>query len=123
MRIPAFLQRWAGAERISLIISIQFPKFSPVPVFSRAIIDTGCPKTIISKTDFERIRNIAQRGLRHIERMNLGGLPIDLIDLGEATINFKENGSIFKVNHKVYGGEIPIKGIQTPIPSLIGMDF
>jgi hypothetical protein len=124
MKIPAFLQKWAKAERISVTFSAKPLKYGGY-VYVKAIVDSGCPWTFISENDAERCRSISSRTLNFFERVNLGGVNVDLFDLGEVvfTLRDSENKTV-DIKSRCFVGRLGQRvGMAVGLPSVIGMDF
>jgi hypothetical protein len=124
VKIPAFIQRWAKAERISVTFSAR-PVKSGGTVFVKSVVDSGCPWTFISGTDVERCRSISARTFEFFERVNLGGFVIDLSDMGDVLFVFKDSeGKLFETTSRCFIGKLCQKGeLTVGLPSVIGMDF
>lgn len=124
VKIPAFIQRWAKAERISVTFSAR-PVKSGGTVFVKSIVDSGCPWTFVSENDVERCRSIAARSFEFFERVNLGGFEIDLSDMGDVLFVFKDSkGELFETVSRCFIGKLVQKGkLTVGLPSVIGMDF
>jgi len=124
MKIPAFLQRWAKAERISVTFSAKPLKYGG-NVYVKAIVDSGCPWTFISENDAERCRSISRRALNFFEKVNLGGIYVDLFDLDEVVFAFRDSeNKPVDIKSRCFIGKID-KRIEMVVglPSVIGMDF
>ena len=124
MKIPAFTQKWAKAERISVSFIAKPVKYGGT-VFIKSIVDSGCPWTFISENDVERCRNISHRTFEFFEKVNLGGLPIELFDLGDVIFVFRDSeNQRFEVVSRCFIGKLSQKGkLTVGLPSVIGMDF
>ena len=125
MKIPLKVEEdIAGATRITTHLFLRSEDKRIVGII-KAIIDTGCPETIISSEDRKRIR------VSSIAIDSLEGKEGDIILAGEK-IDTKKIEKMF-INIRGYEIEMPIyislkttaflEKEEYPIPSIIGMDF
>ncbi len=125
-RIPLFKAKKLGYERDMVSFSI---KYGTVPNFlTTAIVDTGCPFIIISQNDIDKTR-IPYRNKPSLSKpVSLGNLILELKDLGECEIFFRDyNNQSIKYKERIYVG-IPIglkpgQMLAQQLPSIVGKGF
>ncbi len=122
IKIPLFNSKSLGFDRDMVVFSV---KYSSLPeFFAKAIIDTGCPFTIISENVIKRTRiSYSSKETKYV--VQLGNISLELKELGLCDLNFKdENSNPVKFQQDIYIGIPVIKGfLAQELPSFIGKDF
>ncbi len=96
-----------------------------MPFRTIAVIDTGSPYTIISETTLRLISRIRYSELPSIDQLQLGRISLNIRDLGECKLLFKdENNKLLSFTHRLVAG-IPINRHENEeeLPNLLGRDF
>ncbi len=131
IKIPLFTSKALGFERKSMVtFSVEYgtlPHF-----YSTAIVDTGCPFFIISPGTMNKTRvPYMQKPSMDLKKpLILGGFHLDLKDLGECNLFFRDyENKIIDFVHNLYVG-VPLgvqmgqaQNILNQLPSFIGDDF
>lgn len=122
VRIPLFKAKALGFERDMVTFSV---KGKSIPfLIATAVIDTGCPYTILSESALKRTtRSYNNRETECV--VNIGPIPVELKKLDVCQLSFNDdakNPVFFEQN--VYVGLPKIKGyLAQELPSFIGKDF
>ena len=121
-KIPLFTAKSLGFDRDMAAFSV---KYGNLPNFlCKAVVDTGCPFTIISEVSIKRTR-IPYNAKPSKYHVQLGNINMELKELGVCELNFRdENGDIRIFDQEVYVGIPVVKGyLAQELPSFIGKDF
>ncbi|MAG40061.1 hypothetical protein CMI41_03775 [Candidatus Pacearchaeota archaeon] len=121
-KIPLFSGKSLGFDRDMVTFSVKYGSLSSF--FCKAIVDTGCPFTIISESSIKRTR-IPYSSKPSKYNVQIGNISMDLIELGVCEINFRdENGNTKTFEQEIYVGIPRVKGyLAQELPSFIGKDF
>jgi len=123
MKIKLKSAKSLGFDRDMASIGFKHPQFARV--FDNAIIDTGCPYVIISESVI-KTRRMPYKKYPKLELespLNLGGILMELRDLGECSIfMFDTNDKLNEFKHRAYVG-VSLTPINMKLPSFIGIDF
>ena len=117
-KIPLFSGKSLGFIRDMVTFSVKYgnlPNF-----FCKAIVDTGCPFTIISESSIKRTR-IPYNTKPSKYNVELGSINLELKELGICELYFRdENGEIRKFEQEIYIGIPLVKGyLAQELPSFI----
>ena len=121
-KIPLFMGKSLGFDRYMVSMSV---KYCNLPCFfTKAIVDTGCPYTIISESTLKKTR-IPYNDKLFKCQVQLGNIPLELKELGICELQFRdENGNIIKFKQEIYVGIPIMKGyLAQELPSFIGKDL
>lgn len=121
-KIPLFIGKSLGFDRDMIVFSVKYgnlPNF-----FTKAILDTGCPFTIISESTIKKTR-IPYSDKPTKFNVQLGTIPLDLKELGGCEISLRdEKNESLKFKQELFVGIPSVRGyISQELPSLVGKDF
>ena len=125
LKIPLFKSKSLGFERDMVTFSV---KYGSLPNFyATAIIDTGCPFCMINQNSINKTRISYKNKPSYPDPLLVGGIKLNLKDLGDSEINFKDvEGNVKTFKQKLYVG-VPItnpnESLLKQIPCFIGNDF
>lgn len=122
IKIPLFNSKSLGFDRDMVVFSINYGSLPPF--FAKAIIDTGCPFTIISESTIKKTRiPYSTKETKYI--VQLGNISLELKELGLCDLIFKdENNNPVKFKQEVFIGIPNMKGyLAQELPSFLGKDF
>jgi len=101
MEIPLSKGKLLGAERDIANFTVIGRNLR---LTTSAIVDNGSPFTIIMESDLKRTR-IPYTSLPTFQKVNLGGIPLFLKDLGDCDLVFRTTeNEVITLKHKIYGG-------------------
>ena len=124
-KIPLFKAITFGYERDMISFSLRHGTLPPL--YTTAILDTGCPYFIISENAIKRTRISYGEEPAFEKPVNLGGMFFHLYSLGECNLCFRDiekKDTNFK--HIVYVGVPMINKneiLNKQMPSFVGKDF
>lgn len=121
-KILLFKGKSLGFDRDMVTFSVRYgnlPNF-----FCKAIVDTGCPYTIISENTIKKTRiSYCSKSIKC--DVQLGNIAMELRELGICELSFRdEDGNIHKFQQEVYIGIPTVKCyLAQELPSFIGKDL
>jgi|SRR3989344_495384 len=123
VKIPLFKGNRLGFERSLVTLSIKYgnlPSF-----FAEALVDTGCPFTVISESKMKKTRIPYSDKPTSYSNVQVGNIIMELKDLGVCEISFRdENNKIVKINQQIFVGVPITKGyLSQELPSFLGQDI
>ena len=120
-KIPLFRAKSLGFERDMITFFVQYKNFR---VITTAVVDTGCPFTILSENSLKRSR-IPYHSQKVVDPVLIGNIQLQLRDLGVCKLIFKEeSGQTIEFDQDVYAGIPIVKGyLAQELPSFIGKNF
>lgn len=121
VKIPLFKAKSLGFERDMVTFSAQYKSFK---VITNAIVDTGCPFTILNETSVKRSR-IPYHNKTSANPVLIGNISLQLKELGVCKLYFRdENNQIVTFEQQTYVGVPLTRGfLAQELPSFIGKDF
>jgi hypothetical protein len=121
MKVKLVENKALGFDRPMVSYVFKYPNFPML--FDKAIIDTGCPFVIIPESTI-KLRRIPYATCPKYEKtVNIGGILLELRDIGECSIKFMDVDNAFhEFKHRVFVG-IPQLPIMQKLPSFLGIEF
>lgn len=112
--------------RIAVSLSFKFGSLPPTPI--TAIIDTGCPFSMISENTLKRTRiHLSTLPIYDSELTYLGNIKLQLRDLKLCDLIFRDiSNGLVALKQELVGGFPITKNPQTEypnLPNILGMDF
>src|SRR3989338_2751292 len=112
MKLPLFTAEALGFTRDMITFSVKYGSLPPL--FSKAIVDTGCPVTFLPEWTLQRTR-IPYTKLKLWSGgavFALGLLKLKMRELGKCKLVFKdESGNPVEIEHEVFVG-VPIQRVE-----------
>ena len=120
IKIALFKAKSLGFERDMVSFSLKYKNFPALLV--KAIVDTGCPFTVLSQSALSRTR-IPPGELYQV--VDLGPIRLELRKLGVCELTFRsEDAKPISFKHEVYYGMPRTKErLAQELPSFVGKDF
>lgn len=122
-KIPLFKGSRLGFERSLVTLSI---KYGSLPnFFAEALVDTGCPFTVISESKIKKTRIPYSDKPISYSNVQVGNIMMELRDLGICEISMRdENNNMIKINQQIFVGVPLIEGyLSQELPSFLGQDI
>ncbi|MBI5036908.1 hypothetical protein HZC09_06230 [Candidatus Micrarchaeota archaeon] len=124
IRIPLFYGRQAGGERLIVDFSLKDAKGILGPV--SAIVDTGCPFTMIFGTGLKRFRRMKIEETGTPEYMSLGATRFQKKQVSGVAFCFRdEDNNLHDCVHELLAGVHYEKGVLSRefFEMIVGLDF
>ncbi|MBI4149232.1 hypothetical protein HY491_02190 [Candidatus Woesearchaeota archaeon] len=121
IKIPLFKAKSLGFERDMVTFFVQYGAFR---VITSAIVDTGCPFTILNENSVKRSR-IPYHDQSDSGPVLIGNIQLQLKELGVCKLYFRdEKNQLTTFEQMVYVGIPMVKGyLAQELPSFLGKDF